>query len=328
MMKTNDSLADIISEMKKAESILFLTHVTMDGDTAGSAAALCRAMLSLGKTAHIYTGESFPLNLKFLDFEGFIREHSMLLEEYDLVMTVDCSDMSRFDKRMDLYNRGKLSVNIDHHATNDYYADLNYVEADAPAAGEIVYKLIRESGIEADVKTAEALYTAIVTDTGQFQYNTTTSGTHRIAAELLEAGIDLNYISVNLFQTVRKESYILRAKVLETMEFLENDRFVIAFADRNMFNETGCMPEDSDGISELLRNIESVEVSSMAKEISDGVYKISFRSKNDIDVSKLASGFGGGGHRKASGCTIRGNREKVKALLYPEVTKLFMSSDL
>ncbi|MBE6020755.1 MAG: DHH family phosphoesterase [Firmicutes bacterium] len=319
----NNSLSEIAKIMESADSLLFLTHVITDGDAAGSAAALCRVMEGMGKTAHVFTGEELPNNIKFLEYESFIKREEDLLDEYDLAVAVDCSDEGRFENRALCYKKGRKTVNIDHHMTNNGYADFNYVEGDAAAAGEIVYRLIETAGWNIDEKTAEALYVAIVTDTGQFQYSSTTSETHRIAAELIDKGIDLNTISVNVYQSVRKLKYILQGEILRTVEFLENDRFAIAFADQDMFKRTGAEIQDSDGIVELLRDIDTVEVSAFAKETAPGVMKLGFRSKYDLNVGELSAKFGGGGHAKAAGCTILGGIEDVKKAIYPEISKLF-----
>ena len=323
MKMKNNSFSEIKSAFEKAKTVLILTHVIIDGDAAGSAAALCRVLNSLGKTTHIFTGEEIPHNLKIIDFDGFVRSEDELLSEYDLAVAVDCSDMERFKNRQQLFERGKFKLNLDHHSTNNYFADMNYVDGNACAAGEIIYKLIRESEWPLDVKTAEAIYTAIVTDTGEFQYSSTTAETHRITAELFDAGIDLNALSVCIFQSERKQKYLLQSCIMQTLEFRENDRFGIAFADMSMYEKTGSNFQDSDGMVEIIRNIDGIEISAFAKEIEPGVIKLGFRSKHDIDVSQLAAKFGGGGHKKAAGCTIYGSIQDMKDALYPEISKIF-----
>lgn len=320
----NNSLLEISKILDGADSILFLTHYIVDGDSAGSALALCRLMREKGKTAHIFTGEKLPNNLRFLEDESFIQSEALLLDEYDIVATIDCSDTSRFENRAEVFKKGKISVSIDHHETNDYYADYNYVDPDAAATGEIIYELFDEANWSLSKEAAEALYTAIVTDTGQFQYDTTTSKTHRIAAALHDLGIDINKISINLYQSVNKNKYIIQSEIFRNMEFREDFRFALAYSDLEMLQKTGAQLQDTDGMIEMLRNIDSVEVAAFAKETSPGVMKLGFRSKYDINVAELALKFGGGGHKKASGCSINGDIEAVKKVLYPEISKLFM----
>lgn len=323
----NNSFSEIAAVLEKADSVLILTHVIIDGDSAGTASALCRALTSLGKTAHIYTGEELPSNISILDYSGFVKNPGNLLDTYDVTVAVDCSDMTRFENRMNYYERGGIKVNIDHHATNTYYAEFNYVDSDACAAGEIIYKFMKSAGWTVDAKTAEAVYVAIVTDSGRFQYSSTTPETHRIAAELLETGIDLNTISVAVYQNVKKSKYILQGEMMQTIEFRENDRFAIAFADTEMFERTGTEIQDSDGFIELLRDIDTVEVAAFVKQTAPDVMKLGFRSKYDMDVAAIASKFGGGGHKKAAGCSIRGGIQDVKDALYPEISKIFKERD-
>ncbi len=312
----NNTFMEIISYLTPARTILILTHVIADGDTIGSAKALSSYLRGFGKRVDVYPGEKLPEIITFLEDESFIADEAGLLEHYDVVCAIDCSDRGRFENRAELFERGDITVNIDHHGTNDYYADLNYVDANAAAVGEIIFTMIKENGGEITSECAEGLYAAIVTDTGQFQYSNTTPKTHKIAAELLETGIDLNYISVQIYQNVRKEKYALEAEILKTMEFRYDGKLAFAYCNLDMLDKTSAEIQDSDGIVELLRNINTVSVACFAKEVSKDVFKVGFRSKHDKDVSAISAEFGGGGHKKAAGCTINGSIEDVKAAVY------------
>jgi len=327
MTNRNNTFEEIIAGIEKSQTVLILTHVIADGDTLGSSSALCRAIENLGKTCHIFTGEKLQANLRFLEYGAFKTDKAELLDRYDMVIAVDCSDTGRFENRMELFERADITANIDHHKTNTYYADLNHVEADAAAAGEIMFRLIKTAGWNIDSGIAEALYTAIVTDTGQFQYSSTTAETHRIAAELLEAGIDLNEISVCIYQSDRKNKYILQGLILQTLEFSENDRFAMAYADQSMYDSTDSEIGDSDGVVELIRNIDTVEVACFVKEVAPGMMKVGFRAKRDIDVAAICAQFGGGGHSKAAGCSIRGDIQDVRDAIYPAVRESFRIKD-
>ena len=323
----NNTFEEIAGALDRAETVLILTHVIIDGDAAGTAAALCRVLRTRGKTVHIFTGEELPHNLRLLDADYFVRDRAELLDRYDLVAAVDCSDPSRFEKRKDLYDRASVHVNIDHHRTNPCYAEYNYVDADAAAAGEILYEMIREAGWDIDVRAAEGIYTAIVTDTGEFEYSSTTAKTHRIAAELFDLGIDINEISVAIYQNERKVKLQVHSDILQNMDFLCEDRFVMAHAPTQLFEKRGAEISDSDGVIEAIRGIDTVEVARFAKEIAPDEWKLGFRSKYDIDVSAIAEEFGGGGHRKAAGGSMRGSIADVKACLYPKVEAVFREKD-
>lgn len=326
MMK-NNTFEEITGVMDRADTVLILTHVIIDGDAAGTAAALCRVLRARGKTVHIFTGEELPPNLTLLDADCFVRDREDLLDNYDLAVAVDCSDPTRFEKRADLYGRAALHVNIDHHRTNPYYAEYNYVDPDAAAAGEILYEMIRRAGWDIDVKAAEAIYAAIVTDTGEFEYSSTTAKTHRIAADLFDLGIDINEISVAIYQNERKVKLQVHSDILQNMEFLCEDRFVMAHAPKELFAKRGAVIADSDGVIEAIRGIDTVEVACFAKEIAPDEWKLGFRSKYDVDVSALAAEFGGGGHRKAAGGSMLGSIDEVKACLYPKIEAVFREKD-
>lgn len=317
----NNRLIDIFNILDKAESILFLTHVIIDGDSAGSARAIAGAMAGRGKLSHIFTGEVLPDNIAFLKNDLFIDKEEDLLDHYDVVMAVDCSDTSRFKNRAELFERGSVTVNVDHHGTNDYYSGYNYVDPDAAAAGEIIFDMLEEGGVEISPEIAEGLYTAIVTDTGRFQYSNTTAKTHRIAAKLLESGIDQNKLSVQIYQNVRKEKYVLEGLIMKTLKLYDEGRFAFAYCSQEMFEEAGAEVQDSDGMVELLRDINTVEVACFAKETKAGVYKVGFRSKYDADVSVIAQQFDGGGHKKASGCSVSGNIDEVRDKILKAVLK-------
>ena len=323
----NNSFEEITGALDRADTVLILTHVIIDGDAAGTAAALCRVLRARGKTVHIFTGEELPHNLRLLDAEYFVRDRKDLLEHYDLAAAVDCSDPTRLEKRADLYERAAVHVNIDHHRTNPGYAEYNYVDADAAAAGEILYEMIARAGWDIDVRAAEAIYTAIVTDTGEFEYSSTTAKTHRIAAELFDLGIDINEISVAIYQNERKVKLQVHSDILQNMDFLCEDRFVMAHAPQELFAGRNAVIADSDGVIEAIRGIDTVEVACFAKETEPNVWKLGFRSKYDIDVSALAAEFGGGGHRKAAGGSMKGSIEEVKACLYPKIEAVFREKD-
>ena len=319
-MKKNDSLKKIAELLTEAKTILLLTHMIPDGDTVGSAAALCHALRAAGKTAHILSGEALPDHLSFLKADCFIEEGE-LLSGYDLAVAVDCSDLGRLSGRDAYFARAGETVCVDHHKTNTFFADYNYIDPKAAATGEIIYRLLLEAGMEISKEAAEGLYVAIVTDTGQFQYSNTTSETHRIAADLFEKGIDQNEISIRLYQSLRKERLQVLTRCMERAEFILDGRAGFAYATEAMLHEISAEIQDTDGVIEAIRDVAGVEVAIFVKEIDHGVMKVGFRSKRDVDVAEIAAQFGGGGHAKAAGCTLYGTIEDVKGQIYPAVEK-------
>lgn len=305
------TLEQIGSKLKEAETILLYPHIIMDGDTLGSSIALCKALRKIGKRAHILIEDEIPSYLLFLG-KDYCTFNEQILDTPDISLSIDCSDIERFVKRKEKFLTGKQSICLDHHSTNSYFADLNYIDEYAAATGEIVYDLIRTMGIEIDIGMAEAIYTAITTDTGNFQYSNTTKTTHLIAAELFEIGIDLQKISVEIYQNIRHEKLKITNEVIDTIEMLYGGKGDIAYVTQEMLQKTGAFMEETEGIIETLRNISGVEISAFLKETEENQIKVSLRAKTYGDVSAIAQSFGGGGHKKASGCTLNTSLAEAK----------------
>jgi phosphoesterase RecJ-like protein len=324
MMKS--TLEQIASKLNEAETVLLYPHIIMDGDTLGSSIALCIALRKKGKKAFILLEDEIPSYLQFLE-KDYCTFDEKVLEEPDISISVDCSDIERFFKRKEKFLSGKLSICIDHHRTNKSFADLNYIDENAAATGEILYNLIKIMKIPVDVEMAEAIYTAITTDTGNFQYTNTTKDTHLIAAELFDIGIDLEKISVEIYQNIRHEKLKLLNEVIGTLEMLCDGKADIACVTQKMLKKTGALMEETEGIIETLRNISGVEISAFLKENGPEEIKVGLRSKTYGDVSVIAQFFGGGGHKKAAGCTIRTNLEEAKQQISSAIIKHLEEAD-
>lgn len=309
MMK--NTLNQIAAELKKANTVLLYPHVIMDGDTLGSSIALCIALRKLGKKAYILIEDDIPGYLAFLE-NDYCTYDQEIIDRPDISISVDCSDIERFLKRKDKFLTGKRSICLDHHRTNNFFAELNYIDENIAATGEIIFHLINEMGVEVDVEMAEAIYTAITTDTGNFQYTNTTKTTHLIAAELFEIGIDLEKISVEVYQNIRHEKLKIMNEVIGTIEMVCGGKADIAYVTQEMLKKTGALMEETEGIIETLRNISGVEISAFLKENSENEIKVGLRAKTYGDVSIIAQSFGGGGHKKAAGCTIHAPLEEAK----------------
>lgn len=310
----NSTLKQIVVNLKEAETILLYPHVIMDGDTLGSSIALCAALRKIGKKAHILIEDEIPSYLLFLE-KDYCTFDQNILDSPDLSISVDCSDIERFVMRKDKFLSGKQSICIDHHRTNNYFADMNYIDVNAGATGEIIYNLIKTMEVDLDVEMAEAIYTAITTDTGNFQYTNTTKTTHLIAADLFDIGIDLEKISVEVYQNIRHEKLKIMNEVINTIEMLYNGKADIAYVTREMLEKTGALMEETEGIIETLRNISGVEISAFLKENKQNEIKVGLRAKTYGDVSAIAQSFGGGGHKKAAGCTLNTTLQEAKKLI-------------
>ena len=306
-MIENDSLKVIAEDLQAAKSVQIFPHIVMDGDAIGSAAALCLALTDMGKEAVIVTEDKTPDNLAFLEYGLLVSvEEASALSVPDLCVCVDCGEVTRFPKREALFWRGKKTLCIDHHATSPGIADKNYIEPDSAATGEIIYLLLKEMGAEITMPIAAAIYAAITTDTGNFQYANTTVRSHEIVADLLRLGLDPYPVSVELYESSKPAQFKLYAKILDRMEFFAGGEGVISRVTQEMLKECGALMEDSEGVVGDLRSIKGVQIAVMLKEQEDGAVKVSFRAKEKGNVARVAAAYEGGGHEKAAGCTLTG----------------------
>ena len=309
-MKENDSIREIAERLLAAERVLLFPHIQMDGDALGSAAALCGALRSAGKQAAVLVEDPVPEYIQFLD-QGYCTEDPEAIPSPDVCVCVDCGEVSRFPKREKYFFQGKTTICVDHHTTSRPFADYNYIDPKAAATAEIIYRLLTAMELPIDKETGEALFTGICTDTGNFQYSNTTKESHLIAAALYDAGIDHAGIAVKLYQNTSLEKLRITNKILNGLRLFCEGRAAMAWVDQEMLQQTGASMEDTEGSVETLRNIKGVEIAAFLKEKEAGVIKVSMRAKTDGNVAKIAEKFGGGGHVKAAGCTLRTDMENA-----------------
>ncbi len=314
--RNDDSLEQIAELLINADSVLIFPHIQMDGDALGSSTALCLALRNCGKKAGILIEDKIPDNLKFLDNGICIADFDG--GSYDVCIAVDCSDVTRIGIRKDIFYKGKNTAMIDHHTTAQPFADICYIDEVSSSTGEIVYRLLGEMKYPIDSGIAESIYTAIVTDTGRFMYANTSGTTHEIVADLYKTQMDHDKVAIEIYQKRRVEKVRLFNAILGTMDLLFDGRCNLAYMTRRMLEDAGAYSEETEGLVEELRSVNGVEIAVFLKEEEEGI-KVTMRSKSWADVSKIAEKFGGGGHRKASGCTIPGDIEQVKALIIDAV---------
>ena len=321
----NNSFDEIAKVMLDAQTVLLYPHINMDGDALGSCAALCKALRMAGKQAYILIEESIPLNLQFMD-KGYCTTDTGILEEPDLSVCVDCGEMSRFPGRRETFLKGKTSMCLDHHHTTSAFCQYNYIDDQAAAAGEIVYEVLRAMGTPQDAEIGEALFAALTTDTGNFQYSNTTKKSFEIMTDIFDWGVDTNKVSVELYENVRPERKYIESKALGTMELIGGGKGAIAYVTDEMMKETGALPEETDLVVQELRSISGVEYAAFLKEKETGLIRISLRAKRKGDVAAIAEKLGGGGHVKAAGGTLhmpmKEALEVVKKELEESIKKL------
>lgn len=306
------SLTDVAAALCKAQNIVITGHIMPDGDSIGSTLALGMGLEKLRKNVVMVIPDGIPENYRFLP--GVERVYKQLPSgDYDTFVVVDCSVPDRISEHLSMLLRDGITVvNIDHHANKQNFADVNHVNSDAAATGEIIYDLLVKMGIDIDIDMAISLYTAIVTDTGSFKYEGTTSDTHRRVAALLEKGIPVARVSKSIFDEKPIEALKVLQRALPTLCISSCGRVAWISLDWPTRVSIGAKDEHIEDLVTYPRIIKGVEVALVFKAMSVKSVKISLRSNYYVDVNRLAGKFGGGGHKRAAGCLISGDFEEVK----------------
>ena len=313
------TLDEILEEIKKANKIVILTHETPDGDAVGSCLGLKLALEKIGKHSDIIMS-NYARTFEFLPRVSEIETESDI-KNYDLAISLDCANFKRLDNR-EYFENAKKTIVIDHHGSNNMYGDLNYVNPVAPACSEIILAILSYYEIEVDVEIGTCLMTGIITDTGGFQYPATTADTFEYAAELLRKGVDIADICKRTLQTKTKANFELQKRVMDRMEILENGKVAFSYIDQKDMDEVKAEEGDHEGLVNIGRNIEGVEVSIFIRQKdNENSYKVSLRSGSYVNVSDVCLMFGGGGHPRAAGALIQGTKEQVKEKLLKEIKK-------
>lgn len=293
-----------------ADSILIAGHLRPDGDCTGACIATWRYLKDLypKKEISVYM-EQLPTTFHFMDSERKIISDTLPQEPVDLFLALDSSTPDRLGEAHRCFLQAKETVCIDHHVSNVGYAAENIVNPDASSTCEVLYDMMEEERITRDI--AEALYIGIIFDSGVFRHSNTTRHTMEIAGKLMEKGIPFGrYIDECFYQRTYIQTQLLGRTLLTSMRLMD-EKCIVACITRRMMEFYGAKTEDIEGIIDQLRVTKGVEVALLLHELDDQEYKVSMRSNSDVDVSKIAVYFGGGGHVKAAGCTMHGSIHDV-----------------
>ena len=296
-----NNITEIVQKLNNAKSVLLFPHVNMDGDALGSAIALCLGLRSLGKRCNILIEDEIPEYLKFMD-KGYCISDAPY--SADVSVAIDCGDSSRIEKRKEIYFSAPCTICIDHHILNEDFSEFSLIDSNSAATGILVYNLLKAFPIEITAEMADALFLAILTDTGSFRYSNTTKETHLVVAELYNYGLNHAALCNAIYASVPSSQIAIEALVLQNMETFAAEKACIAYASNAMLKEVGATPDQTETVVDRLRSIKGIEIAVFLKEKPDGTFKASFRAKSYANVGKIAFGLGGGGHEKASGCTI------------------------
>ena len=314
------NLSRAVAFIQSHQSFYLAAHHSPDGDTLGSCLALRAAILSLGKDATVVCADKPPVYLSFLDGIDTVIGADGIEPPKDAVVYVDCADHRRTGKLMETLETAPYQFCIDHHGTNPKESkDGDWVE-EVSATGELILALIEALGVPLTNAIATALYTAITTDTGNFAYSNTTAQSFCAAAKLMAYGIDLPEINRILFREMPLAKAKLIAYTLTNMELSEDGRLNIAAIPQSVMDRYGARKEDCEGLIDCLRDVDTVEAACILKE-SDGVVRVSMRSKRSCDVASVGKRFGGGGHLRAAGCTLNCPLDEAKRIMRDALTE-------
>ena len=287
-----------------------------DGDTLGSMCALYSMIYNrFKKKADMSIVSNVPYNYKFIPNINLTQRYFDKSLVYDLVITLDVAAIDRVMDSKILFDKAKCTVNIDHHKTNPGFGDYQIINPQASSCGEVLFDIFKQEGWEIDKDSAVALYTAIMTDTGNFRFENTSSKTLRAAADLVDYGANPNYIYKMCYETKTKNFVMFQNYCVNKAIFSEDNKVVYTTVYKKDLEKFSAGDDYTDGIAETLRAIDSTEVSFVAKEVDTKLTKISMRSKG-LDVAEICSKFGGGGHTFAAGCTIKASvKDSIDKLL-------------
>ncbi|MCR3758550.1 bifunctional oligoribonuclease/PAP phosphatase NrnA [Clostridium felsineum] len=313
---------DVIDKIKSSNKIAISFHMSPDGDSIGSSLGLLNALRNVNKDAYILSKEIVPESFEFLNFaEEIDGNHFKVEDNTDLLITLDCGNIERlnFDTSDILLKSNKYSIiNIDHHITNDFFGDLNYINTKAASVGEIIYDILCKMNIIINKDIAACLYTSILTDTGSFRFSNTTLHTHEVAGNLINTGLDFSEIHRKIFDNKKFEALKLQALVLNDMYLTFDNKLCIMRVTHDFIEKANAGDIDTGDLVSIGLKVNTAEVCMLLKE-KDNCIKVSLRSKSYVDVRKIAEKFGGGGHIRAAGLSIDSNISDVEKMLIDEI---------
>ncbi len=303
----------IWNKIEESNNIVLISHVNPDGDALGSSLSMYNILKNMNKNVTIVNMTDLAPYLDFLP--NYNKVKKQLPKNIDLMISFDCGS---FD-RLGIEEKPSFLINIDHHISNTNYGDINLIE-EAASTSQVVFNILEYNNIKIDKDSAVCIYTALVTDTGNFQYESVTSEVFRIAGELVKCGVEVDFISKMLYERDRLSRLRFLAKALDTLELNLEGKVGIVEVTSELMQKTGAVKDDTDGLVNMVRKLATVEVAVMLREEENGDIKISLRSKNYVDVSKVAVKYGGGGHIRASGATIKDKSfSEIKEMLLNDI---------
>jgi len=311
------------------QTFLVAGHIRPDGDVLACQIALGLTLQSLGKTVEVWNPDGMSRKYSFLPHADIVCRPPPAPRAFDVVIAVDTATYDRLGNIRDRIASRKLLVNMDHHGSNARFGDINWIEPKAAASGELVHQLLRDNNWPVTPAIAANLFVAIATDTGSFQYSNTTPDTLRLAADLVAAGANVGELSRHCFENYPLARVRLLQLALAGMKLSADNRIGWTWLTKEMYRQSGALPEDSEGLIDHIRAIDSVLVAAVLEHDDSGIVRISLRSKSDkISVDKIAAQFGGGGHTAAAGARLPGEPAAVETALLKAIEKAVRAADV
>lgn len=315
----NNTLAERFTEfgevVARHSSFVIMSHVRPDGDAIGSQIALGFALMAMGKTVYLINEDGVPESLAFMAGAGKVTTPPAQALEVEVAIALDTANKSRLgEKALHAASKAKFWVNIDHHISNPAYGELNIIDSTSPATGQILYQLIRALDMPLPAETRDAIYVAVSTDTGSFQYGSTTAATYELGADLIRRGLDLGKINADTYDNHPYRRLELMRELLNTLE-ISSDGKIANWELRDAVRlKLDLQPDDSEGLIDMIRGVKGVRVAAFFEELKDGKIRVSMRSKDKgVNVCDVAAKFGGGGHALAAGIRMGGPWNDTKA---------------
>jgi phosphoesterase RecJ-like protein len=295
-------------------SFAILSHVRPDGDAIGSQIGLGFALMAAGKKVHLINEDGLPENLAFLPGSEKIETPPAAPIDVEIAIALDTATKPRLgENALNAVSNAKLLINIDHHISNPAYGDVNLIDSHSPATGQIVYNIITKLGLPLPPESRDAIYVAVSTDTGSFQYPSTTAATYEMAADLIRRGLEVGEINSRTYDDHPFRRVELMRTLLNTLQLSSSGKVASWHLKDQTRLDLDLRPEDSEGLIDIIRAIRGVRVAVFFEELPDGKIRVSMRSKDkDVDVCRIAMQFGGGGHSLAAGIRMAGPIEEAR----------------
>jgi len=311
------AIAAIVAAIRERQRFVLSSHARPDGDSIGSQLAMTYALRALGKHVEIVNQDPAPSPLMTFPGVSEIRVAGEVAGEFDAAIVMECSELGRTGVAgLDRY----FVINIDHHPGNAGYGAINWFDGDAAACAEMVFDIVRALGVPLSVEIAVHIYVGILTDTGSFHYSNISSRTFDICSRLVDAGVDPPRVARSIFDSNSLGRLKLFGSVLSTIQLEDDGRLAVVAVDREMAAAAGGTYEDTEGLINLPLTVREIQAVVFFKELDPRLFRVSMRSKGEIDVCSVAKQFGGGGHKNASGCTVAGAYAEVRARLVAAIT--------